>query len=150
MAADVALASIRHEGADAVRLLFALQHQLMLRIDRCLRPLRLSFAGYNILMVLLLRDSLSIAEIGDRLRVHPTSISSALDRLELEGYAIRERDSHDGRISRPALTPAGRRVALQSTLCLSNDVFQALGLPDDQVRVLLRTLRALRANAGDF
>lgn len=140
------------QAVAAVRLLFRVEHQMHLRIERLLRPLRLSFAGYEILMCLWLRSgaSPSVGEMGDMLQVHPTSVSSTLDRLADCGYVVRVRDAHDARVVRPRLAANGLRAVEVATAMLSREVFTDLRITTDEVNVLLRVLRSMRVNAGDF
>src|SRR5437879_2427475 len=53
-------------------------------VDRALRPLGLSFARYEVLMLLSFsrKGCLPITKIGDRLMVHPTGVSKLVDKLE--------------------------------------------------------------------
>ena len=60
-------------------------HQIMLaRVDDALRPLGLTFARYELLMLLQFSrtGSLPLSKIGSRLQVHPASVTNVVDRLE--------------------------------------------------------------------
>ena len=122
------------------------------RIERTLSPLDLSFARYEILMLLSFtkRGALSIGGLGRLLQVHSTSITSTVDLLENRGLAQRLRGAPDRRMVLVQITPDGRRVAAAATETLNAEVFTALGLTSSQGTLLWALLRAFRANAGDF
>lgn len=128
-------------------------HQLLLqRIDEQLRGLGLTFARYEVLMLLHFsrRGSLPMSVIGSRLQVHPTSVTSAVDRLERQGLVRRVAHPTDGRARLAELTEEGRDLALQATGRLNATVFARPGLVPDEIDVLIGVLRGLRERAGDF
>jgi DNA-binding MarR family transcriptional regulator len=128
-------------------------HRILLdRIDRALRPLDLTFARYEILMLLSFtrRGGLSIGSLGRLLQVHTTSVTSAVDRLESDGLVGRIRSDRDRREVMVRITQQGRSIASTATETLNANVFTALGLSPSQGTQLWSLLRAFRANAGDF
>ena len=128
-----------------------LQQQLMARIDVVLRPHELSFARYEVLMLLHFSrtGALPMSRIGSRLQVHPASVTSAVDRLETSGLVIRQRSTTDRRTVLATLTPTGRELALRATADLNRDVFGDLGLTTLQQSESLRLMRDLRTAWGD-
>ncbi|HET6963842.1 MAG TPA: MarR family transcriptional regulator [Acidimicrobiales bacterium] len=128
-------------------------HQVfMARVDAVLRPFELSFARYELLMVLLFsrRGSLPLNKLGSRLQVHPTSVTNAVDRLEQQGMLRRMAHPTDGRTTLAEITPAGRRVARRATDALNAGVFSVPGLEAGEVESLVGILTRLREGAGDF
>jgi DNA-binding MarR family transcriptional regulator len=128
-------------------------HQIMLgRIDEQLRDLDLTFARYEVLMLLHFssRGSLPLKVIGSRLQVHPTSVTSAIDRLEDQGLVRRDPHPTDRRTKLAVLTGAGQQRALEAPSRLNATVFAEPGMSQNQVDQLVRVLRALRRDAGDF
>jgi len=128
-------------------------HQILLqRIDVVLRPLDLTFARYEILMLLSFtkKGSLPMTRMGTLLQVHPTSVTSAVDRLEKQGFVERLPHPTDRRAVLATITEAGRARALAATTALNAQVFQQLGVSDHQTTQVRTVLRTLRANAGDF
>jgi DNA-binding MarR family transcriptional regulator len=89
--------------------------------------------------------SLPLSKVGERLMVHPTSVTNLVDRLDAQGLVDREIDSADRRRILASLTPAGRRVLKQATAALTEIDF-AVGSLDaaDQEKAyeLLRSLRS--------
>lgn len=128
-------------------------HQILVgRIDRLLKPFDLTFARYEALVLLTFssRGSLPLGRMGERLQVHPASVTNAIDRLERAGYVRRVPHPTDRRTTLAAITPAGRRVVEQATEVLTSARFGAEGLDDDAARTVADALRGLRSEAGDF
>jgi DNA-binding MarR family transcriptional regulator len=143
------------EAADGMAAVTSIMraHQLVLAaVDAVLRPMNLTFARYELLMLLRFsgRGALPLAVIGSRLQVHPTSVTSAVDRLERDGLVCREPHPTDRRTTLARLTPAGRRLAGQATERLNAGVFTALPLTEEQLGALVGAIRSMRAAAGDF
>src|SRR5579871_4894475 len=78
-------------GMAAVTSVIRAQQIYLARVDGVLRPLSLTFARYEVLMLLLFsrNGSLPLAKMGVRLQVHPTSITNAVDRLVGQGLLER-------------------------------------------------------------
>ena len=128
-------------------------HQIMLgRVDDELRDWDLTFARYEVLMLLHFskRGALPLGVIGSRLQVHPTSVTSAVDRLEEQGFVRREPHPEDRRAKLAVLTDEGRETALAATERLNKTVFADPGLAKARVDRLVEVLESLRRNAGDF
>jgi DNA-binding MarR family transcriptional regulator len=139
-------------GMAAVTSLMRAQQILLARIDEQLRPLDLTFARYEVLMLLLFSRAgeLPLGVVGSRLQVHPTSVTSAVDRLERQGLVLRVPHPTDGRTRLARLTHDGRQRALEATERLNGSVFAEPGLADEEVEPLVDLLRGLRRRAGDF
>src|SRR5918997_2806618 len=63
-------------------------HQILLaRTDEALRPFDLTFARYEALVLLAFsrQGALPLGKMGDRLMLHPTSVTNIVDRLERQG-----------------------------------------------------------------
>lgn len=128
-------------------------HQvLMRRIEATLRPLDLTFARYEVLVLLTFSrtGSLPLGKVGERLQVSPASVTNAIDRLEASGFVAREPHPTDGRATLAGITPAGREVVEHATAVLTDDRFGAHGLDDDDARQLFELLVKFRGQAGDF
>lgn len=139
-------------GMAAVTSLMRAQAIVQARVDDVLRPLRLSFARYELLMLLsFTRDgSLPMTKAGARLQVHPASVTNAASRLEAAGLAARRPDPCDGRGVLVGITDAGRQLAEQATKLLNDAVFSRPELTAPRMGDLVETLRDLRRDAGDF
>jgi DNA-binding MarR family transcriptional regulator len=82
--------------------------------------------------------------------VHPTSVTSAVDRLEAQGFVERLPHPSDRRAVLASITDLGRERSAAATTALNSEVFEQLGLTAEQIDSLLGILRTLRTNAGDF
>ena len=94
---------------------FRVQQILLARFDEVLRPHQLTFARYEVLVLLTFSRSgrLPLKVIGSRLMVHPTSVTNAIDRLVAAGYVDRRPNPADGRGVLAGITdgrPGGRRA----------------------------------------
>jgi DNA-binding MarR family transcriptional regulator len=116
------------------------------RVDEALRPLDLTFARYEILMLLSFsrEGALPMGAIGRRMQVHPTSVTSAVDRLERQGFVCREEHPTDRRAKLARITEDGRARARAATAVLNEEVFSALGLGSDDLASLDEILGRLR------
>jgi DNA-binding MarR family transcriptional regulator len=140
-------------GAMAVvTSIMRLQQIFLAQADAVLRPLGLTFARYEVLMLLSFsrRDALPLGKIGERLQVNAASVTNAVDRLEASGLVARRSDPADGRVTLAALTPAGRRTATEATQAINQQVFTDIGMPEQKLRRLFALLADLRRAAGDF
>lgn len=140
------------DGMAAVTSIVRAQQILLARIDEQLRDLDLTFARYELLMLLHFsrEGRLPLNVVGSRLQVHPTSVTSAVDRLERQGFVRRSPHPTDRRTKLAELTDAGRDRVLEATDRLNSTVFSAPGLSGAEVDQLIAVLRELRHGAGDF
>ncbi|TNM50178.1 MarR family transcriptional regulator, partial [Nocardioides albidus] len=109
--------------------------QLMLSaLDAALKPFGLTFSRYEVLVLLLFsrNGSLPLSRIGERLMVHPTSVTSAIDRLEAQGYVVRVPDEADRRRTLARLTPEGRTTVRRATKAVSAIDFAVTGLTGEE------------------
>jgi DNA-binding MarR family transcriptional regulator len=139
-------------GMAAVTSIMRAQQIVLGRVDAVLRPLGLTFARYELLMLLEFSSagSLPMRVIGERLQVHPTSVTSAVDRLETDGLVRRAAHPDDRRAVLVEILPGGREVAAQATERLNEEVFEDLGFGHQEERALTKLLGQLRQSAGDF
>ncbi|WP_148572901.1 MarR family winged helix-turn-helix transcriptional regulator [Nocardioides caldifontis] len=140
------------DGMAMVTSLTRVQQLVTERIDAVLRPLDLTFARYEVLRLLAFTraGSMPMTRLGSLLQVHPTSVSSAVARLEAQGLVERQRDADDRRVVRATLTARGREVVEAATDGLNREVFEAPGLDADDVATLTGLLRDYRRRAGDL
>jgi DNA-binding MarR family transcriptional regulator len=140
------------EAMAAVTSIMRAQQILLAGLDGLLRPHGLTFARYEALVLLGFsrRGALPLRVIGERLMVHPTSVTNTIDRLERDGLVRRRPNPRDGRGTLAEITPSGREVMARSTADLMAARF---GMGDYDVLELseiFALLRGLRVAAGDF
>ena len=136
----------------AVTSLMRVQQLVLSRLDALLRPFGLTFARYEALVLLSFssRGSLPLGKMGERLQVHPTSVTSIVDRLEGAGLVVRRPHPEDGRAVLAEITAEGRALVEQATAALVGADFGLGTLSEDDLRELSGLLRPVRAEAGDF
>jgi DNA-binding MarR family transcriptional regulator len=142
-------------AADGMALVTSIMraHQILLaRVEKALGPFGLSFARYEVLMLLCFTRAgqLPLGKIGQRLQVHPASVTNVIDRLERDRLVRRLPHPSDQRTTLAALTPGGRRLADEATAAVNAEVFGQTGLDNSSLRQLFTGLADLRRNAGDF
>lgn len=144
---------LRWQGVPAmhaVTSLMRVQQVVLAELDALLRPHGLTFARYEALVLLVFssRGSLPLGKMGERLQVHPTSITSIIRRLESSGFVVRRPHPDDGRAVLAEVTQAGRDVVEAATRDLVQAEF-ALGVLDEaQLEQLSELLRPVRRHVG--
>ncbi|HLI01330.1 MAG TPA: MarR family transcriptional regulator [Acidimicrobiales bacterium] len=140
------------DGMAAVTSIFRAQQIFLARIDEALRPFGLTFARYEVLMLLTFSrtGALPLSKVGSRLQVHPTSVTNAVDRLEAQGLLRRSPHPSDRRTTLAELLPAGRELALAATETVNAAVFADPHLDGQDTATLVEVLGRLRHAAGDF
>jgi DNA-binding MarR family transcriptional regulator len=136
----------------AVTSLMRVQQLLIQRLDAILRPHGLTFARYEALVLLTFssRGALPLGKMGERLQVHPTSVTSIVHKLEADGQVARRPHPQDGRAVLAEITDAGRAVVEAATADLVGADFGLGTLDDERLRQLSELLRPVRSAAGDF
>jgi DNA-binding MarR family transcriptional regulator len=139
-------------GMAVVTSIMRLQQIFLARADAVLRPLGLTFARYEVLMLLSFsrQGALPLGKIGERLQVNAASVTNAVDRLEADGLVTRQSNPDDGRGRLAHLTPAGRRSGAAATEAMNDQVFRDIGMEPSTVDHLFELLAGLRNAAGDF
>jgi DNA-binding MarR family transcriptional regulator len=139
------------DGMAAVTSVMRAQQILLSRVEAVLKPLGLTFARYELLMLLSFSRSgaLPLSKTSGRLQVHPTSVTNTVDRLEGQGLVRRLPHPTDRRVTLVEITPSGRGLAERATPAL-NQIFERPGLDPARVRRLVELLAGLRQDAGDF
>src|SRR5699024_5314548 len=142
------------DAADGMALVTSLTraHQLLVeRIEDSLRPHGLTFARFEVLRLLAFsrRRSMPMSRLGSLLQVHPTSVSSAVDRLEKQGLVERLRLERDRRVVLASITTKGDEAVEAATADLNARLFPSPGLAPDEVRCTTELLTSLRQAHGD-
>ncbi len=140
------------EAMRAVTSLMRVQQLVLARLDEVLRPHGLTFARYEALVLLSFsrHGALPLGKMGARLQVHPTSVTSIVNRLEATGHVRREPHPTDRRTTMAALTPAGVAVVEAATADLVAGGFGIDVLDEAALREVTDLLRPVRRAAGDF
>lgn len=139
------------DGMALVTSMVRVQQLVMEAVDASLRPHQLTFARYEILRLLSFTraGALPMTRLGSLLQVHPTSVTSAVDRLVKQGFVRRDRHPDDGRVVLATITDTGREVVESATTDLNRGVFESPGLEPDDVLKLTDLLTTMRRAWGD-
>ena len=136
----------------AVTSIMRAQQILLGELDALLRPYELTFARYEALVLLTFsrRGALPLRVIGERLMVHPTSVTNIISRLDGQGLVVRRPNPADGRGRLAEITPAGRAVVERATRDLMAAEFGLAGYEPGQLKEIFDLLRGLRLANRDF
>lgn len=128
------------------------QQLLLAEFDRICKPYGVTFARYEALVLLSFSrtGALPMAKIGERLMVHPTSVTNTIQRLEAAGFVVREPNPRDGRGTLARITELGADIVDKVTKELMDAEFGLGTLDADGRARLFDLLREVRVAAGDF
>ncbi len=136
----------------AVTSVMRVQQILQSAVDAALRPHNLTFARYEALVLLTFSQhgSLPMRVMGDRLQLHPTSVTNIVDRLEHDKLVQRLPHPTDRRTTLVEITDSGRDLMKQATEAVDRIDFGLSGVTERQKQQLTELLGKVRHSAGDF
>jgi DNA-binding MarR family transcriptional regulator len=136
----------------AVTSLMRVQQLVLGRLDGILKPHGLTFARYEALVLLSFsqRGSLPMRMMGERLQLHPTSITNIVDRVEADGLVRRLRHPSDRRTTLVEITPLGTERLGPATTAVMKADFGLVGLGEADADKLSAVLTKVRRASGDF
>ena len=136
----------------AVTSIMRAQQILIGELDALLRPFGLTFARYEALVLLSFSrtGALPLRLIGERLMVHPTSVTNTINRLEQAKLVVRRPNPVDRRGTLAEITTAGRETVEAATAKLVAAEFGLTGYEPDHLEAMFGLLEKLRVAAGDF
>lgn len=128
------------------------QQIVLARVDDALKPWTLTFARYELLVLLHFtkEGALPLGKVGDRLMLHQASVTNLVDRLEQQGYVRRVPHPTDRRTTLAQLTAEGRAIVDDATRAVVGASIGVAELTERDQRDLHRILKKLRAGADDF
>ncbi|HEX7761244.1 MAG TPA: MarR family transcriptional regulator [Caulobacteraceae bacterium] len=121
------------------------------QLERELRPVGINLAKYRALTVILRFDACTMTELAEYSAVDRTTLTRTIDQLVKDALVRRGAKPQDRRQVVLTLTTAGRRVAAAARDTISRHNRRVLeGVPDEQVRGMVRTQKMIAANlVGD-
>ncbi|HVO51697.1 MAG TPA: MarR family transcriptional regulator [Thermoanaerobaculia bacterium] len=129
-----------------MRLIWALDHGLQSLSKRMQSSIGLTGPQRVALRVLGRRPSISAGALSGILRVHPSTLTGVLHRLEERGLVRRTRDPGDGRRTLLELTPRGRKLDVPSPGTVEAVVARALaGVSGARLRTVAGVLATISA-----
>ena len=122
------------------------------RVNAVLAPIPLNFSRFEVLALLTFSrtGSLPLGKIGERLQVHPASVTNTIDRLERDGFVERVPHPTDGRTTLASITRAGRRAAERGAAAMADIEFGLTGVSPSALASINSALTDVRSAAGDF
>jgi DNA-binding MarR family transcriptional regulator len=136
----------------AVTSIMRVQQIVLSAVDGALRPHNLTFARYEALVLLTFSRTgrLPMRVMGDRLQLHPTSVTNIVDRLQADGLVRRVAHPTDRRATLVEITEAGSALLERATRSVTDIDFGLSGLTADEEVQLTELLSRVRRAAGDF
>jgi len=136
----------------AVTGLMRVQQIVQSAVDGALKPHNLTFARYEALVLLSFarRESLPMRVMGERLQLHPTSVTNIVDRLEKDGLVKRVPHPTDRRTTLVEITGDGHARLEDATKAVTDIDFGLVGLTTKQTEQLSELLTKVRKATGDF
>ncbi|MCX6463118.1 MAG: MarR family transcriptional regulator [Pseudonocardiales bacterium] len=136
----------------AVTSVMRVQQILLSAVDGALRPHGLTFARYEALVLLTFARTgrLPMRVMGERLQLHPTSVTNIVDRLQADGLVRRTPHPTDRRATLVEITEAGTALLERATASVTAIDFGLEGLTPEQETHLTELLGLVRRAAGDF
>lgn len=136
----------------AVTSVMRVQQILLSAVDGALRPNGLTFARYEALVLLTFARTgrLPMRVMGERLQLHPTSVTNIVDRLQADGLVRRAPHPTDRRATLVEITEAGSALLEDATKSVTAIDFGLTGLTPDEETQLTGLLGRVRRAAGDF
>lgn len=146
----------RHWGGvpsmSAITSIMRAQQILLGQVDAVVKPYGLTFARYEALVLLTFSKNgeLTMSKIGERLMVHPTSVTNTVDRLVASGLVAKRPNPNDGRGTLATITGKGREIVESATRDLMAMDFGLSVYDEEECGEIFALLRPLRIAAGDF
>ncbi len=136
----------------AITSIMRAQQILLGQVDAVVKPYGLTFARYEALVLLTFSQAgeLPMSKIGERLMVHPTSVTNTVDRLVRSGLVAKRPNPNDGRGTLASITDKGREVVEAATKDLMDMEFGLGAYDARQCAEIFALLRPLRVASGDF
>jgi DNA-binding MarR family transcriptional regulator len=143
------------EAADAMATATSVmraQQMILGAVDGVLKPFGLTFARYEALVLLSFSRAgeLPLGKMGQRLMIHPTSVTNIIDRLAEDRLVQRVPHPSDRRATLARITPAGRVLAERASEVVNGIGFGVEALTRKEMHELVQTVRHLRLKAADF
>lgn len=148
---------VEHGWGDGVAMSVATSitraHQIVLaQVNAALARFGLTFSRFEVLALLHFAraNALPMGKIGDRLQVHPTSVTSLVNRLVDDEMVVRTPHPTDRRTMLAELTDIGRTTVVEAAAALEAVEFGVSGLGDRERHQLNEILTSLRREAQDW
>ena len=135
------------------------QDKAILGITECLRRIIKSLQNYSskvyshfgitgpqlwVLKTIYQNGTLPLGELSKRMYLHPSTLTAAVDKLEIKGYVLRNRIDKDRRVINVQLTPKGNRLAIRAPNPIQGKMVYGLRkLKKDELFLIYRSIEKL-------
>jgi MarR family transcriptional regulator, organic hydroperoxide resistance regulator len=137
------------EVLEFMRLVWALHHGLQATSKRMAVQLGVTGPQRLVLRLVGRRPGISAGELADLLRVHPSTLTGVLRRLEERGFIARKADPEDRRRAVLTLTSAGKSIDAVRGGTVEAAVRRVIEkMPDEDVEATRRMLVHLAHELG--
>jgi DNA-binding MarR family transcriptional regulator len=139
------------DGMTAVTSLLRVNQLVGQRADAILTDLELSFARYEVLVVLYFNeDAVPLSYVARALQLHQASVTSLVDKLEKQGLLERRAHPTDRRSTLAQITRTGKTRTRTAMDRLNAELYSGLGLETDEAKLLITLLTKMRRAWGDY
>jgi MarR family transcriptional regulator, organic hydroperoxide resistance regulator len=111
---------------------------------KVLRPLKITYPQYLVMLVLWEADGITVTELGDRLFLDSATLTPLLKRLEQNGLLLRQRAAEDERRVMISLTASGHALKQQAH-GVHHAIFRATQCSADELASIKGQLEQLRS-----
>lgn len=134
-------------GIPDLGLLGIVTHRVMKRAKSKYQEFDLNRTQASILFTLHQRSAMSQKELASNLNMTPPSITSAIQKMEREGYITRKPDEADQRIMRLALTEKGK-TCIQNVKKVAEEMSSLIfrGMSPEEIMLFRRLLMQINDN----
>jgi DNA-binding MarR family transcriptional regulator len=110
---------------------------------KLLRPLKLTYPQYLVMLVLWERDGITVTGLGERLFLDSATLTPLLKRLESSGLVSRKRAAEDERQVIISVTARGRALS-EKARDVQQAIFKAAQCSADELHEIKKQLESLR------
>lgn len=120
------------------------------RIDDILRPFGLTFARFEVVLLLSWArgGAMSLGRMQHRLLIHQAAVTNLVDRLEQDGLVRRVPHPSDRRTTLAEITEKGRSIVAPAVRGIAGQL--RLGISDEQAVEVFELVQQLRRSAGEI
>jgi MarR family transcriptional regulator, organic hydroperoxide resistance regulator len=111
---------------------------------KVLRPLKLTYPQYLVMLILWETDGITVTAIGERLFLDSATLTPLLKRLESSGLVSRKRAAEDERQVVISLTARGRTLR-EKAREVQDAIFEAAQCSAEELRDIKKQLESLRS-----
>jgi MarR family transcriptional regulator, 2-MHQ and catechol-resistance regulon repressor len=108
-------------------------------IESCVEAEGLCLSDFMVLEVLLHKGPMTISSIGEKVLLANASMTSAVDRLHVRGYALRKNHESDRRVRMIELTAEGHRFISELYVRHAKELERVVSVLTPAERTLLRS-----------